>query len=59
MLVEFLKLGSEENLEGLAEVMQKHLKEFAIKVLRASLPRLGANMTNMPRDLNMKELKSK
>ncbi|KAB7507366.1 Vacuolar protein sorting-associated protein 53-like protein [Armadillidium nasatum] len=56
VLVEYLRLGSGETLSGLADVMRKHLKEFAIKVLRASLPRLGANIPNMPKDLNMKEL---
>lgn len=54
--MEFLRLGTGENLAGLAEVMQKHLREFGIKVLRAALPRLSANMPNMPKDLNMKEL---
>ena len=58
ILVEYLRVGSGENISGLAEVMQKYLREFANKVLRLSLPRLSANMPNMPKDLNMKELTS-
>ena len=56
VLVEYLKLSSGENLSSLAEVMQKHLREFGTKVLRASLPRVGAGLPNLSRDLNMKEL---
>lgn len=40
---------------GLVEVLQKHLREFCTKVLRAALPKVGANIP-MPKDINMKEL---
>ena len=38
--------------------MQKHLKEFGTKVLRGSLPRVGAasGLPNLSQNLNMKEL---
>ncbi|XP_076066682.1 vacuolar protein sorting 53 [Oratosquilla oratoria] len=55
VLVEFLRLGPGEKLAGLAEVLQKHLREFCTRVLRAALPKGGANIP-MPKDLNMKEL---
>lgn len=55
MLVEFLRLGPGESLGGLVEVLQKHLREFCTKVLRAALPKVGANIP-MPKDINMKEL---
>ncbi|XP_069939363.1 vacuolar protein sorting-associated protein 53 homolog isoform X2 [Cherax quadricarinatus] len=55
VLVEFLRLGPGESLCGLVEVLQKHLKEFCNKVVRAALPKVGANIP-MPKDINMKEL---
>ncbi|XP_064096646.1 vacuolar protein sorting-associated protein 53 homolog isoform X2 [Macrobrachium nipponense] len=55
VLVEFLRLGPGESLGGLVEVFQKHLREFCTRVLRATLPRVGANIP-MPKDINMKEL---
>ncbi|XP_047483637.1 vacuolar protein sorting-associated protein 53 homolog [Penaeus chinensis] len=55
VLVEFLRLGPGESMGGLVEVLQKHLREFCTKVLRAALPKVGANIP-MPKDINMKEL---
>lgn len=55
VLVEFLRLGPGESLGGLVEVLQRHLREFCTKVLRAALPKVGANIP-MPKDINMKEL---
>ncbi|KAG7162949.1 Vacuolar protein sorting-associated protein 53-like [Homarus americanus] len=55
VLVEFLRLGPGEGLGGLVEVLQKHLREFCTKVVRAALPKVGANIP-MPKDINMKEL---
>ncbi|CAL4152712.1 unnamed protein product [Meganyctiphanes norvegica] len=57
VLVEFLRLGPGECLGGLTKVMQKHLCEFAGRVLRTALPKVGGNIP-MPKDLNMKELTS-
>ncbi|KAK7082196.1 Vacuolar protein sorting-associated protein 53 [Halocaridina rubra] len=55
VLVEFLRLGPGESLCGLVEVFQKHLREFCTRVLRAALPKVGANIP-IPKDINMKEL---
>lgn len=63
VLVEFLRLSPGGELGSLVEVMQRHLREFCAKVLRAALPRGvggaggggGANIP-LPRDLNMKEI---
>ncbi|KAK8379291.1 hypothetical protein O3P69_019277 [Scylla paramamosain] len=52
-------------LGGLVEVMQRHLREFCGKVLRAALPRGGGGGSGggggaanipLPKDLNMKEI---